>query len=70
MFASIGTLSAGERSKVALARLLLSKVNVLLLGEPPNHLEIEAVQATLDQFPGTIVFVRHDHPSRTGTTAC
>jgi ATPase subunit of ABC transporter with duplicated ATPase domains len=59
----IGTLSAGERSKVALVRLLLSPVNLLLLDEPTNHLEIEAieaVQATLAQFPGAIVFVTHE----------
>jgi ATP-binding cassette, subfamily F, member 3 len=59
----IATLSAGERAKVALARLLLSEVNLLLLDEPTNHLEIEAIEAllaTLHQFPGTIVFVSHD----------
>jgi fucose permease len=44
-----------------LARLLLSEVNLLLLDEPANHLEIEAVEAlalTLEQFPGAIVFAR------------
>jgi ATPase subunit of ABC transporter with duplicated ATPase domains len=56
-------LSAGERTKVALARLLLSEVNLLLLDEPANHLEIESVEAlaaTLEQFPGTLVFATHD----------
>jgi ATP-binding cassette, subfamily F, member 3 len=59
----IRTMSAGERSKVALARLLLSGANVLLLDEPTNHLDIEAreaVEGTLRQFPGTILFVSHD----------
>jgi ATP-binding cassette, subfamily F, member 3 len=60
----IGTMSAGERGKVALARLLLSGANVLLLDEPTNHLDIEAqeaIEGTLAQFPGTILFVSHDH---------
>lgn len=59
----LGTLSAGERSKVALTRLLLSEVNLLLLDEPTNHLEMEAIDALLEllrQFPGTLVFVSHD----------
>lgn len=56
-------LSAGERAKVALARLLVSGANLWLLDEPTNHLEIEAQEAleqTLAQFPGTIVAVSHD----------
>jgi ATP-binding cassette, subfamily F, member 3 len=56
-------LSAGERAKVALVRLLVSGANLLLLDEPTNHLEIEAQEAleqTLAQFPGTIVIVSHD----------
>uniref|UniRef100_UPI00117767AD ABC-F family ATP-binding cassette domain-containing protein n=1 Tax=Candidatus Entotheonella palauensis TaxID=93172 RepID=UPI00117767AD len=60
---TIGTMSAGERGKVALARLLLSGANVLLLDEPTNHLDLdarEAVEGTLTQFPGTIIFVSHD----------
>jgi ATP-binding cassette subfamily F protein 3 len=59
----IGTMSAGERGKVVLARLLLSGANLLLLDEPTNHLDLdarEAVEATLAQFPGTILFVTHD----------
>ncbi|MDA1192394.1 MAG: ABC-F family ATP-binding cassette domain-containing protein [Candidatus Poribacteria bacterium] len=57
------TMSGGERSKVGLARMLLSGANVLLLDEPTNHLDIEAreaVEATLTQFPGAILFVSHD----------
>ncbi len=59
----VGETSLGERSKVALARLLLSGANLLLLDEPTNHLDIEAheaVEETLEQFPGTILFVSHD----------
>jgi ATP-binding cassette subfamily F protein 3 len=59
----IETMSAGERAKVALARLLLSGSNALLLDEPTNHLDIdarEAVEETLSYFPGTIFFVSHD----------
>ncbi len=60
---AVGMMSAGERGKVALARLLLSGANVLLLDEPTNHLDLdarEAVEETLAQFPGTILFVSHD----------
>ncbi len=60
---AIGTMSAGERGKVALARLLLGGANVLLLDEPTNHLDLdarEAVEGTLAQFPGTIILVSHD----------
>jgi ATP-binding cassette subfamily F protein 3 len=56
-------LSAGERAKVALVRLLVSGANLLLLDEPTNHLEIEAQEAleqALVQFPGTVAVVSHD----------
>ncbi len=59
----VGTLSGGERAKVALARLLVRETNLLLLDEPTNHLEMEAIEAllgTLEQFPGPMVFVSHD----------
>lgn len=57
------TMSAGERVKVALARLLLESPNLLLLDELTNHLDIEAreaVEDTLSRFPGTILFASHD----------
>ncbi len=59
----VGTLSLGERSKTALAQLLLGTNNVLLLDEPTNHLEMEAqdaLAAALKQFPGALLFVSHD----------
>lgn len=59
----ISTLSAGERTKSALTRVLLSGANVLLLDEPTNHLEIEAraaLEAALSRFPGTLIFTSHD----------
>jgi ATP-binding cassette subfamily F protein 3 len=60
---TLGSMSAGERAKVAIARLLLGGANFLVLDEPTNHLDVEAREAlegTLEQFPGAIVFVSHD----------
>jgi len=59
----IEVLSGGERRRVALCRLLLSKPDMLLLDEPTNHLDAESVawlERFLDDFPGTVMAVTHD----------
>jgi len=61
--AQIGPLSGGEKRRVALCRLLLSKPDMLLLDEPTNHLDAESVEwleQFLGRFPGTVVAVTHD----------
>ena len=61
--AKIATLSGGEKRRVALCRLLLSKPDMLLLDEPTNHLDAESVdwlEQFLKKFPGTVVAVTHD----------
>jgi sulfate-transporting ATPase len=61
--AKIATLSGGEKRRVALCRLLLSKPDMLLLDEPTNHLDAESVEwleQFLARFPGTVVAVTHD----------
>ncbi|WP_241138144.1 energy-dependent translational throttle protein EttA, partial [Achromobacter xylosoxidans] len=61
--AIVGNLSGGEKRRVALCRLLLSKPDMLLLDEPTNHLDAESVEwleQFLHKFPGTVVGVTHD----------
>ncbi|WP_269901373.1 energy-dependent translational throttle protein EttA [Paenalcaligenes faecalis] len=61
--AVIGNLSGGEKRRVALCQLLLSKPDMLLLDEPTNHLDAESVhwlEQFLSKFPGTVVAVTHD----------
>ncbi|SDD79962.1 energy-dependent translational throttle protein EttA [Rhodospira trueperi] len=61
--AEVSKLSGGEKRRVALCRLLLSRPDMLLLDEPTNHLDAESVawlQRHLEEFPGTVVAVTHD----------
>ena len=61
--ALIGKLSGGERRRVALCRLLLSKPDMLLLDEPTNHLDAESVgwlERFLEEYPSTVIAVTHD----------
>ncbi|HUH93681.1 MAG TPA: energy-dependent translational throttle protein EttA [Casimicrobiaceae bacterium] len=61
--AKIATLSGGEKRRVALCRLLISRPDMLLLDEPTNHLDAESVEwleQYLQKFPGTVIAVTHD----------
>ena len=63
VFKKIKVLSGGEKSRVALARLLLTKSNFIILDEPTNHLDFTSkliLQKALSEFPGTLLIVSHD----------
>lgn len=63
VFKKISSLSGGEKARVALSKLMLQKVNVLVIDEPTNHLDVFSkgvLERTLMDYEGTLLFISHD----------
>ena len=71
MLRKAGTLSGGERARVALALMMLQDANLLVFDEPTNHLDVESIEAledALDDYEGTVLLVSHDRALLTSLT--
>ena len=69
----ISVLSGGERARLCLAGLLLSKHNVLILDEPGNHLDVDTVDALVEalrEYEGTVIFTSHDRHFTSHVATC
>ena len=66
----ISVLSGGERARLCLAGLLLGSYNILVLDEPGNHLDVEALAEALTAYQGTVVFTSHDRHFMSRVATC